>query len=82
MASDSDMTVQRRPSEERKPMRPSWIAACLAALLLLSACSWDEIRGTASRTARNACANAPNCTVYEGGEAVGKDTLDPWDTRR
>lgn len=63
-------------------MKTSGIAAGTAALLLLAACSWDEVKGTASRTARNVCANAPNCTVYEEGEAVPKDKLDPWETKR
>ena len=58
------------------------IVLCLEALLRLAACSWDEVAGTASRTVRNACANARNCTVYEEGEPVKKDHLDPWDARR
>lgn len=63
-------------------MKTSGLIACASALLLLGACSWNEIRGTASRTVRNVCANAPNCTVYEDGEAVKKGGLDPWDTQR
>lgn len=64
-------------------MKTSGLRACTAAFLLLpGACSWDEVRGTASRTVRNVCANAPTCTVYENGEAIKKDRLDPWDTRR
>jgi hypothetical protein len=31
---------------------------------------------------RNVCANAPDCTVYQDGEAVKEDTLEPWDTKR
>lgn len=61
--------------------RPA-LAALAVLFLLPGACSWDEVRGTASRTVRNVCANAPNCTVYEDGEAIKKDSLDPWDTRR
>jgi hypothetical protein len=60
--------------------RPAF--AAFAALLLLGACSWNEVVGTASRTVRNICANAPSCTVYEEGEPVKKDGLDPWDTKR
>ena len=56
----------------------------LAALVLLlpAACSWNEVIGTASRTVRNVCANAPNCTVYEEGEPGQKGGLDPWDSKR
>ena len=60
-------------------LRPALAAL---ALLLLAACSWDEVVGTASRTVRNVCANAPNCTVYKEGEPVSKGDLDPWDTGR
>jgi hypothetical protein len=61
--------------------------ACGPVLLMLVAlplasCGWDDILGTASRTARNVCAEAPNCTVYDKGEPVSKDTLYPWDTKR
>jgi hypothetical protein len=57
-------------------------AALILAALLLAGCSWDEILGTASRTARNVCAEASNCTVYDDGEPVKRGTLDPWDTKR
>lgn len=56
--------------------------AALALLMLVGACSWEIVRGTASRTVRNVCANAPDCTVYQDGEAVKEDTLEPWDTKR
>jgi outer membrane biogenesis lipoprotein LolB len=62
--------------------RPTLAVLAALALLLLAACSWDEVRGTASRTVRNVCANAPNCTVYEEGEPAQKGGLDPWDTKR
>lgn len=61
-------------------LRPVLLA--LAALTILAACSWEEFRETASRTVRNVCANAPSCTVYDAGEPVKKDGLDPWDTGR
>lgn len=60
--------------------RPALVA--LAALSMLAACSWEEVRETASRTARNVCADTSSCTVYEEGEPVKTDGLDPWDTRR
>ncbi len=37
---------------------------------MLAACSWEEVRETASRTARNVCADTSSCTVYEEGEPV------------
>lgn len=63
-------------------MRISGIFLCATMLLLPAACSWEEFRETASRTVRNVCANAPSCTVYDEGEPVKKDGLDPWDTKR
>ena len=61
--------------------RRSYLAA-VAALLLLGACSRDEVIGAASRTVRNICANAPGCTVYDEDGAVKKGELNPWDTKR
>jgi hypothetical protein len=56
--------------------------ACLALLLLaLAACSQEELTGTASRTLRNVCAGASNCTVY-GEDGQAQKGLDPWDTKR
>jgi hypothetical protein len=50
-------------------------------LLPLPGCSYDELVGTASRTLRNVCAQAPNCTAYDENGEKNK-ALDPWDTRR
>jgi hypothetical protein len=50
-------------------------------LLTLSACSYDELIGTASRTLRNVCAQAPNCTTYDENGERNKE-LDPFDTKR
>ena len=57
-------------------------AAILLSAGIVAACSGIDWLGTASRTVRNVCANAENCTVYEEGEAAPKDTLGPWDTKR
>jgi hypothetical protein len=60
------------------------LRALTAIALLLSAtvaCSREELTGTASRTVRNVCANAPNCTVY-GEDGAAQSGINPWDTRR
>lgn len=56
------------------------IAAALLATAL-AGCSKVELIGSASRTVRNVCANAPNCTVYDADGQADRG-LDPWDTRR
>lgn len=50
-------------------------------LLPLPGCSYDELVGTASRTLRNVCAQASNCTTYDENGEKNKE-LEPWDTRR
>jgi hypothetical protein len=59
-------------------IRRHWALA--ATVLLLGGCSADEVIGTASRTVRNICANAPNCTVYDEAGEPDKDP-GPWDTK-
>ena len=55
--------------------------AAIPLLLALPGCSADELIGAASRTVRNICVNAPNCTAYnEDGEPIRES--DPWDTKR
>ena len=65
--------------------RPRFALVAAALLLplplILSACSYDEVIGTASRTLRNVCAQAPNCTTYDETGEKNKE-LDPFDTQR
>jgi len=55
--------------------------AIVLLLLPLPGCSYDEVVGTASRTLRNICARAPNCTTYDEDGEKNKE-LDPWDRQR
>lgn len=40
-------------------------ATLMAALLLLTACSGDELKNAASASMKSWCRNAPNCDVHE-----------------
>ena len=53
------------------------LSILLALAALLAGCSWDEVLGTAGRTAKNVCTNAPNCTVY-GEDGQARKEWDPW----
>lgn len=62
-------------------MRHRLVIVAAVLLLPLPGCSYDDLVGTASRTLRNVCAQAPNCTTYDENGEKNKE-LDPWDTKR